>query len=86
MLRQLYDESIDCVVTNPPYWGLRDYGIVGQIGLEKSAEMNLEKLLKAFDEVKRVLKATGPAGLHLGDTCFGESPIRMQRPSEMASR
>ncbi len=67
-LKQLDDESIDCVVTSPPYWNLRDYKVEGQIGLEPTFEEYIEKLLKIFDEVKRVLKPTGTCWINLGDT------------------
>lgn len=68
VLKTIPDESIDCVVTSPPYWGLRDYGVAGQIGLESRLEDYLEKLLLIFDEIKRVLKISGTCFINLGDT------------------
>ena len=65
----LKDESVQCVVTSPPYWGLRDYGAIGQIGLEKTPHEYIQKLLVVFKEVKRVLKMDGTLWLNLGD-CY----------------
>ncbi len=68
ILKKLPNESIDCVVTSPPYWALRDYGVKGQIGLESTIEEYLDKLLLIFDEVKRVLKPQGTCWVNFGDT------------------
>lgn len=68
VLKELPDESIDCVVTSPPYWALRDYGVKQQIGLESTIEEYLEKLLAVFAEVKRVLKPSGTCWVNFGDT------------------
>ena len=54
-LKELADESIDCCVTSPPYYGLRDYGHDGQIGLETSVDEYIERLLAVFREVRRVM-------------------------------
>ncbi len=59
ILPKFLDESIDCIITSPPYWGLRDYQIEDQIGLESSLEEYLEKLFKVMRELKRILKKTG---------------------------
>ena len=67
-LKSLEEKSIDCVITSPPYWALRDYGIDGQIGRENSFEEYVENLCKIFDEVKRVLKPMGTVWVNLGDT------------------
>lgn len=67
------DNSIDCVVTSPPYWGLRDYGINGQFGLEDSLDSYIQNLVEAFREVWRVLKPTGTVWLNLGDTYSNSS-------------
>lgn len=67
-LRTIPGESIDCIVTSPPYWALRDYGVNGQIGLESSIEEYLEKLIAVFDEVKRILKPSGTCWINFGDT------------------
>ena len=67
----LADASVDCVVTSPPYWGLRDYGVAGQIGLEETPEQYVAALMAVFREVKRVLKPQGTLWLNLGDTYAG---------------
>ncbi len=61
-------ESIDCVVTSPPYWGLRDYRIEGQLGLEPTPEEYVEKLVCVFRDVWRVLRKDGTVWLNLGDS------------------
>ena len=65
------DESIDCCVTSPPYWGLRDYGHDDQIGLEETPEEYVAKMVAVFREVKRVLKLDGTLWLNLGDSYNG---------------
>ncbi|MGI8467026.1 MAG: DNA-methyltransferase [Pyrinomonadaceae bacterium] len=67
-LKTISDESVDCVITSPPYWALRDYGVFGQIGLEPSIEEYLAKLIAVFDEIKRVLKPAGTCWVNFGDT------------------
>ena len=67
-LKQMEDESIHCCVTSPPYWGLRDYGCDGQIGLEKTPEEYVSKMVEVFREVKRVLRKDGTLWLNLGDS------------------
>src|SRR3990167_2098377 len=67
-LQKLKDESIDCCITSPPYWNLRDYGIDKQLGLEKIPEEYIAKLVEIFKEVKRALKKEGTLWLNLGDT------------------
>ena len=52
-LKELKDESVDCVMTSPPYWALRDYGVKGQLGLEPTFQEYITKLCDIFDEVKR---------------------------------
>lgn len=73
-LRSLPDECVDCAVTSPPYWALRDYGVKGQIGLEPDPEAYLSRLLAIFDEVRRVLTAGGTCWVNLGDTYGGNLP------------
>src|SRR5438132_593864 len=68
ILKQLPSGSIDCVVTSPPYWALRDYGVAGQLGLEPTLQDYLERLGSVFDEARRVLKPTGTCWINLGDT------------------
>src|ERR1051325_12184840 len=70
-LAGLPDGSVDCCVTSPPYWGLRDYGVNGQIGLEKSPSEFIEKLTAVFSEVQRVLKKSGTLWLNIGDSYAG---------------
>lgn len=72
-LQQLKAESTDCVVTSPPYWGLRDYGVKGQLGLEKTYQQYIGKLIEIFDEVKRVLKSTGTVWVNIADTYGGSN-------------
>jgi DNA modification methylase len=67
-LRRLDSESVHCVVTSPPYWGLRDYGVRGQIGLERTPSAYVARLVAVFREVHRVLRADGTLWLNLGDT------------------
>lgn len=68
VLKTLPDESVNCVVTSPPYWNLRDYGIDGQLGLESDFKEYINKLCSIFDEVKRILKPDGTVWVNLGDT------------------
>lgn len=66
-LSQLEDESIQCCVTSPPYWGLRDYDHKSQIGAEATPVEYIENLVKIFDQVWRVLKPDGTLWLNIGD-------------------
>ena len=72
-LKELKSNSIDCVVTSPPYWGLRDYGNENQIGLEKTPQEYVDKMVELFREVKRVLKDDGTLWLNLGDSYAGNN-------------
>ena len=81
-LKELPDESIDMVMTSPPYWALRDYGIEGQLGLEKTFEEYINKLCDIFDETKRVLKDTGTIWVNLGDTYSGSGAGTWKNPPE----
>jgi site-specific DNA-methyltransferase (adenine-specific) len=67
-LRTLPDASVHCCVTSPPYWGLRDYGHDGQIGLESTPEAYVARMVEVFREVRRVLRDDGTLWLNLGDT------------------
>ena len=67
-MRRLEGQSVNCVVTSPPYFGLRDYGHDGQIGLEASPEAFVAKLVEVFREVRRVLRDDGTVWLNLGDS------------------
>lgn len=67
-LRELPSESVQCCVTSPPYWGLRDYQVEGQIGLEKTPAEYVAKLVAILAEVRRVLRMDGTLWLNLGDS------------------
>jgi DNA modification methylase len=73
VLKQLPSESVDCVMTSPPYWALRDYGVEGQLGLESDFNSYINRLCDIFDEVKRVLKPTGTCWVNIGDTYYTKS-------------
>jgi DNA modification methylase len=68
VLASLPSDSVDCVVTSPPYWGLRDYGNDGQLGLERTPEEYVANMVAVFREVRRVLKPSGTCWLNLGDS------------------
>jgi DNA modification methylase len=68
VLAQMPEASVDCVVTSPPYWRQRDYGVTGQLGLENTIEAYVCGLVAVFDQVRRVLKPTGTCWLNLGDS------------------
>jgi DNA modification methylase len=68
VLKKLPAESVQCCVTSPPYWGLRDYGCDGQIGLEETPEAYVAKMVAVFSEVKRVLRDDGTCWVNLGDS------------------
>lgn len=70
-LRQLPGNSVQCVVTSPPYWGLRDYGVEGQLGGEATPEEYIAQMVAIFREVRRVLRYDGTLWLNLGDTYVG---------------
>lgn len=67
-LQQLGESSIDCCITSPPYWGLRNYGMPGQIGLEPTPERYVERMVEVFREVRRVLRKHGTLWLNIGNT------------------
>jgi DNA modification methylase len=67
MLKCIPDESVHCCITSPPYFGLRDYGVPGQIGLEEEPAMFVSRLVAVFREVRRVLRPDGTLWLNLGD-------------------
>ena len=82
-LREMPDGIIHCAVTSPPYWGLRDYGCNGQIGLEPTPTAFLEKMVAVFREVKRVLRDDGVMFLNLGDSYFGSRQGTMADGSQV---
>jgi DNA modification methylase len=68
VLKALPDRFVQCCVTSPPYWSMKDYGVSGQIGLEETPDEYVEKLVAVFHEVWRVMKDDGTLWLNLGDT------------------
>lgn len=86
-MKGLPGKSIDFCMTSPPYWQLRNYGINGQVGRERTPEEYIEKLLIIFRELKRVLKDTGSFYLNIGDTYIGTDNCRAKswkRPKQLA--
>ncbi len=75
-LRELPDESVHCVVTSPPYFGLRDYGVDGQIGQEPSPDNFVAALVGVFRGVRRVLRSDGTFWLNLGDSYSNSSKTK----------
>jgi DNA modification methylase len=75
-LAMLPDQSVQCVVTSPPYWGLRDYGVDGQIGLEGTPEGFTQNMVDVFCRVRRVLRRDGVLWLNLGDSYAGGGNYR----------
>ena len=67
VLRELPSESVHSIVTSPPYWRQRDYGLSGQVGLEATPERYCDRLVKAFAEARRVLRVDGTFWLNIGD-------------------
>ena len=89
-LKSLPDESVDCIVTSPPYWQMRDYGIggiewpdgwFGQLGLEPTRDSYIAHLCHIFDECRRVLKSSGSLWVNLGDTY--SNPPKYNRPQKI---
>ena len=72
-LRELPDDSVHCVVTSPPYFGLRDYGVDGQIGLEPTPDDFVAAMVEVFRDVRRVLRPDGTVWLNLGDSYAGSA-------------
>lgn len=73
VLKGMADESVDCCITSPPYWGLRDYGCDRQLGLEKTPEEYVANMVQLFREVKRVLKKDGTLWLNLGSSMINKT-------------
>ena len=82
ILSQLPDESVDCCVTSPPYFGLRDYGEAGQYGLEASPTEYVETMRAVFAEVRRVLADDGTLWLNLGDSYVSKPPGNVRGVSD----
>ena len=68
VLKRMHKNSVNMVMTSPPYWALRDYGVKGQLGLEENYEEYISNLCDIFDETKKVLKKDGTLWVNLGDT------------------
>lgn len=81
-IKLLKDKSVDSIMTSPPYWQLRDYGVAGQLGLEDSVEEYIEKLIEIFNECWRVLKDTGTVFINMGDT-YSNVNSNIRRKSKM---
>jgi DNA modification methylase len=73
VLAGMAERSVQCVVTSPPYWGLRDYGVDGQLGSEKTPEEFIETMVGVFRAVRRVLRDDGTLWLNMGDSYAGSS-------------
>lgn len=73
VLQQFPADYYDCCVTSPPYWGLRDYGVDGQLGLERTLGEHIETMVSVLSELRRVLKPSGCLWLNYGD-CYATSP------------
>jgi site-specific DNA-methyltransferase (cytosine-N4-specific) len=73
VMADMEPESVHCVVTSPPYWGLRDYGVTGQLGLEPTPEEYVAAMVDVFREVRRVLRDDGTVWLNLGDSYASSS-------------
>jgi DNA modification methylase len=74
VLATLEPESVQCVVTSPPYWGLRDYSVEGQLGLEPTPEEYITTMVEVFREVRRVLRKDGTVWLNMGDSYSTDGP------------
>jgi DNA modification methylase len=92
LLAAVPDESVHCVVTSPPYFGLRDYGVAGQIGLEPTPDAFVAEMVAVFREVRRVLRSDGTCWLNLGDSYCSPpagnktpSGVSQTRPSRLAA-
>ena len=68
VLKEMPSGAVNCCISSPPYWALRDYGVDGQLGLEKTFEEYIDKLCTIYDEVRRVLRNDGTCFVNLGDT------------------
>jgi DNA modification methylase len=81
VLKQLPDQHVNCIVTSPPYWGLRDYGMEGQIGLEATPQEYVAKMVSVFAEARRILRDDGTLWLNLGDTYASNWGLGARRES-----
>lgn len=86
MLSKMPAESAQCCVTSPPYWGLRDYGVLGQMGQEETPEEFIAGMVAVFSEVRRVLKPNGTLWLNIGDSYCGAAGGFQGATGQRASR
>ena len=77
-IKELENHSIDCVVTSPPYWGLRDYGVKGQLGLEPTYQEHIKNIVNIFQLLKPKLKDSATIWLNYGDCYATAKNGRMQ--------
>jgi DNA modification methylase len=70
-LKKLPDDMVQCAVTSPPYWNMRDYSVAGQVGHEDTLDQYIDRLVSVFREVRRVLTSTGVLWLNIGDCYIG---------------
>ena len=84
-LKAFPSESINCCITSPPYWHLRDYQVNGQIGLEETPQEYISKLVEVFREVKRVLKDDGTLWVNIADTYAANRTLTKHRDSKNTS-
>lgn len=85
-MRALPDASVNCCVTSPPYFRLRDYGVAGQIGLEDTPDAFVARLVEVFREVRRVLRDDGTLWLNLGDSYASTAPGTRNAPQTKGSK
>lgn len=82
ILKQIPSESINCCVTSPPYYNLRDYGVKGQIGLESTPEEFIQNLVLVFREIKRLLKNDGVIWINIGDSYASNGGIYKNKEAQ----
>ncbi|VCY58082.1 Modification methylase DpnIIB [Pseudomonas aeruginosa] len=85
-LRAMPDQSFHCCITSPPYFGLRDYGMPGQIGLEQTPAEFVSRLVEVFREVRRVLRDDGTLWLNIGDSYASTAPGTRNAPQPKGSK
>lgn len=86
VLRQFKDETFQACITSPPYWGLRDYGIEGQIGAEQAVSDYIEALVETFREVRRTLREDGTFWLNIGDSYTSGGRTWRQTDKKLSAR
>jgi DNA modification methylase len=76
VLKGIPSDFVDCVITSPPYYNLRDYQVLGQIGQETTIEKYISNLIEIFSEIRRVLKDTGACWINIGD-CYVDKRLQL---------